>query len=64
MKNNENVEILFVEDSIDDAKLAIRELKKSNIANSIFMLMTDKRLLTICFVRAITPEGIFQIGQI
>ena len=35
MKKVEDVEILFVEDSIDDAKLAIRELMKSNIANTI-----------------------------
>ena len=35
---NQSFEILLVEDSMDDAQLAIRALKKSNLANSLLHL--------------------------
>lgn len=49
MKKNENAEILFVEDSIDDAKLAIRELKKCNIVNSIVHVDDGQKALDYIF---------------
>ncbi len=49
MKKVEDVEILFVEDSIDDAKLAIRELMKSNIANTILHVDDGQAALDYIF---------------
>ncbi len=49
MNNPEDVEILFVEDSIDDAKLAMRELGKSNIANSILHVDDGQKAIDYIF---------------
>lgn len=36
MNKTQEIEILLVEDNIDDANLAIRALKKNNLANQLF----------------------------
>ncbi|MEO6302726.1 MAG: response regulator [Bacteroidia bacterium] len=44
-----NVEILLVEDSIEDANLVIRSLKKSNLGNSIIHLKDGAEALDFIF---------------
>lgn len=48
MQNNE-VEILIVEDSIDDANLTIRSLRKNNIVNSLCHLKDGAEALDFIF---------------
>ena len=40
-----NIEILLVEDNMDDAKLAIRALKKNNLANNLLHLQDGQEAL-------------------
>ncbi len=50
MKNvDEEVEILLVEDSMSDAELAIRALKKSNLANRLIHLKDGAEALDFIF---------------
>lgn len=50
MENNINeVEILLVEDNPDDAGLAIRELKKNNLANNLLHLSDGQEALDFVF---------------
>jgi CheY-like chemotaxis protein len=49
MKIPDSVEILLVEDGIDDAKLAIRALKKINIINSILHVDDGQKALDYIF---------------
>tara|TARA_R110002096_G_scaffold10361_4_gene40117 strand:+ start:8204 stop:8644 length:441 start_codon:yes stop_codon:yes gene_type:complete len=51
MENNLNIEILLVEDSDQDAELAIRAFKKNNIANSIVRLRDGEAALDFIFAR-------------
>ncbi len=48
---NMEVEILIVEDSMDDAQLTIRSLKKSNIANNLFHVKDGAEALDFIFAR-------------
>jgi len=50
MENND-VEILIVEDSLDDANLTIRSLKKSNIVNHIHHVKDGAEALDFIFAR-------------
>lgn len=50
MENNE-VEILIVEDSLDDANLTIRALKKGNIANTLYHVRDGAEALDFIFAR-------------
>lgn len=45
----DNAEILLVEDSMDDAGLTIRALKKSNLANSLLHLKDGEQALEYLF---------------
>ena len=47
--NHNSVEILLVEDNIDDAELAIRELKKHNLANNLFHVTDGEEALEFIF---------------
>lgn len=47
--NHNSVEILLVEDNIADAELAIRELKKHNMANSLVHVKDGKEALEFIF---------------
>ena len=48
MKQN-SVEILLVEDNISDAELAIRELKKNNLANNLVHVRNGQEALDFIF---------------
>jgi CheY-like chemotaxis protein len=48
MKQN-SVDILLVEDNIDDAELAIRELKKHNMANNLVHVRDGEEALAFIF---------------
>ncbi|MEP7231861.1 MAG: response regulator [Ginsengibacter sp.] len=47
--NHNSVEILLVEDNINDAELAIRELKKHNLANNLFHVKDGEEALDFIF---------------
>ncbi len=47
--NLSTVDLLFVEDSIDDAELAIRELKKHNLANNLYHVKDGEEALEFIF---------------
>lgn len=47
--NLNTVDLLFVEDSIDDAELAIRELKKHNLANNLYHVKDGEEALDFIF---------------
>jgi CheY-like chemotaxis protein len=51
--NYNSVEILFVEDSIDDATLTIRALKKSGFANSLHHVKDGAEALDFLYFRGI-----------
>ena len=57
-----SVEILLVEDNIDDAELAIRELKKHNFANNIFHVKDGEEALDFIFATG-KFNGSRTIGQ-
>lgn len=48
---HKTVEILLVEDSIDDAELTIRELKKHNVANEIFHVSDGAQAVDYIFAK-------------
>ena len=48
MKHN-NVELLLVEDNVDDAELAIRHLKKNNMANNLVHVKDGEEALDFIF---------------
>ena len=49
--NNYEVEILLVEDSLDDAEMTIRALKKINLANRLVHLEDGQEALDFLFAR-------------
>lgn len=49
MELNQEIEILFVEDSVDDAELTIRALKKNNLANNLVHLQDGAEALDFIF---------------
>jgi two-component system response regulator len=54
--NYDDVEILFVEDSIDDATLTIRAFKKSGFTNKILHLKDGVEALDFMYCRGIYAE--------
>jgi len=51
MDNHQTVEILLVEDNPDDAQLALRALKKSNVSNQILWVKDGEEALDYMFFR-------------
>lgn len=51
-----NIEIILVEDSIEDANLVIRSLKKSNLCNSIIHLKDGAEALDFMFARGMYAD--------
>jgi two-component system, response regulator len=49
MMENEEIEILLVEDNPDDADLALRALKKQNLANKVTLLTDGAEALDFLF---------------
>lgn len=49
MSNHNSIEILLVEDNRNDAELTIRELKKHNMANSLFHVKDGEEALEFIF---------------
>lgn len=49
MMNNNEIEILLVEDSMDDAEMTIRALKKVNLANNLVHLRDGREALDFIF---------------
>lgn len=49
MKENKTIEILLVEDSDQDAELAIRALKKNNITNNVVRLKDGEQAIEFIF---------------
>lgn len=47
--NQHSVEILLVEDNVNDAELAIRELKKHNLANNLVHVTDGEQALEFIF---------------
>jgi two-component system response regulator len=47
----DNIEILFAEDSIDDAALTLRALRKGGLTNTIFHVKDGAEALDFLFVR-------------
>ncbi len=50
--NTHDVDILLVEDSLDDADLAMHALRKEKLANSIFITRDGEEALDFVFCRA------------
>ena len=48
---NTQVEILLVEDNLNDAELAIRALKKSGVANNIFVVNDGQDALDFIYCK-------------
>lgn len=55
MERNNIVEILLVEDNPDDAGLAIRALRKHNLANHLLHLQDGEEALQFLFSERLTP---------
>lgn len=51
--SHSNIDILFVEDSIDDATLTIRALKKSGLTNPVFHVKDGAEALDFLYCREI-----------
>jgi two-component system response regulator len=51
MDNNNQVEILIVEDNPNDAELALRALKKHNLANHVAVVTDGEEALDFVFAR-------------
>jgi len=47
--NLDSIELLLVEDNVNDAELAIRELKKHNLANNLFHVKDGEEALNFLF---------------
>ena len=51
MNSNAEVEILLVEDNPNDAELALRALKKNNLANNVVLVSDGEEALDFVFAR-------------
>ncbi|HEX2900717.1 MAG TPA: response regulator [Bacteroidia bacterium] len=51
-----DVEILFVEDNLDDARLTMRALKKKNLANNILHLKNGEEAIDYLFAKGIYAD--------
>ncbi len=51
MNSNTEVEILLVEDNPNDAELALRALKKNNLANNVVVVSDGEEALDFVFAR-------------
>ena len=51
--NYENIEILFAEDSVDDAALTMRALRKGGLSNTIFHVKDGAEALDFTFCKGI-----------
>lgn len=49
--NNNQVEILLVEDNVNDAEMAIRALKKQNLANNLVHVEDDEEAIDFLFAK-------------
>jgi two-component system response regulator len=58
--DHNSIEVLLVEDSMDDAELTIRELKKNHLANNLFHTKDGAEALDFIFARGVY-EGIRDI---
>jgi two-component system response regulator len=56
------VEILMVEDNHDDAELALRALKKNNIANRLVIARDGEEALDFLFARGVYSNRIVENG--
>jgi two-component system response regulator len=56
------VEILMVEDNPDDAELALRALKKNNIANRLVIARDGEEALDFLFARGVYSNRIVENG--
>lgn len=52
MNNQADVEILLVEDNPNDAELALRALRKNNLANKVVVVTDGEEALDFVFARA------------
>ena len=50
--NSDETDILLVEDSVNDAELAIHALRREHLANNIFTPETEKKVWTFSSVAA------------
>ena len=50
--NSDETDILLIEDSQNDAELAIRALRREHLANNIFVARDGEEALIFCFVEA------------
>ena len=57
--NEPDVDILLVEDSVDDAELALHALRKEKLANSIFIARDGEEALDFVFCRGTFPGRSF-----
>lgn len=61
MQNFHAIEVLLVEDNIDDANLALRELKKNNLANNLLHVKDGVEALDYIFARGNYSERNIEI---
>lgn len=60
MGMDDNVEILLVEDNPNDVELTLRALKKSNLANNVFVAIDGAQALDFIFhTGAFTGKGVY-----
>ncbi len=55
--NNNTVDILLVEDNLEEAELAIRHLKKHNLANNLVHISDGEKALEFIFAKEIVNDG-------
>ncbi|MDZ7744012.1 MAG: response regulator [Bacteroidota bacterium] len=59
MKKTNQVDILIVEDNPEDAEMALRALKKNNLANNILVVQDGEEALDFIFARGKFEEKSF-----
>jgi two-component system response regulator len=57
---NGNIEILLVEDNVDDVELAVRALRRENLANEITIARDGEEALDVIFCRGKHDRRSFQ----
>lgn len=58
--STDQIDILLVEDSVDDAELTIRALKKSNLVNSLVHIQSGEEALDFIFCQGTYKNRNFQ----